>query len=587
MVTTNGDPRTESPKQWEARPRVALTIHKIMKPLGQLAVGALFLGLVLVPLPRIAKAQAAGDYLAGRHADMQNDITQAANFYERALARDPENVELLRRAFSFLASSGQLSKAVPLAQQLYGQDPANATALTVLVVDDLKRGKVSLAQSFLDSLPDSGVAQLVGPPLKAWVAMAASNREKALLALQPLDKLQGASALRDLHAGMINDLAGEVVAANTAYQALLGDRERISFRSALVIGNFFERSGKAAQARALYQDQTTQQSDGNLFEPAFARLDRGEMPKPLIASPLDGLAESLFHLATIFRQQRANDVALIFAELALHLRPDLNVANMLAGEIHQTEGRSQAAIKAFRRIDEKSPLGWTALLQIAGELAQIGKVDEAEWVLKTLAANRTDRFEPLVRLGNLLRSEERYAQAAEAYSKALERIATPERRHWSIYYFRGIAYEQSDQWSNAEVDFLKALELEPGQPNVLNYLAYSWVELRINLDRAEEMLKQAVAARPSDGYIVDSLGWIYYRLGRFEEAADRLERAVELRPQDPTINDHLGDAYWQVGRKREARFQWIRALGLQDDEEQRVIIEQKLETGLTDSPKDI
>ncbi len=566
---------------------MAVTTMKDLKVTLRLAAGVFFLGMSLAPLPRSAMAQAAGDYLAGRHADLQNDIVQAAHYYERALTRDPENVELLRRTFSLLASAGQLVKAVPLAQQLYSQDPANATALTVLVVDDLKRGKVSLAQSFLDSLPDSGVAQLVGPPLKAWAAMAASNREGALHALQPLDKLQGASALRDLHIGMINDLAGEVVAADAAYQALLSDRERISYRSALVIGNFFERSGKAAQARALYQDQASQQSDGNLFEPAFARLDLGEVPTPLIASPLDGLSESLFHLATIFRQQRANDVALIFTELALHLRSDLDVANMLAGEIHQNEGRSQSAIKAFRRIGEKTPLGWTALLQIAGELAEIGKVDEAEWVLKTLAADRKDRFEPLVRLGNLLRSEERFTQAVDAYSKALERIGVSERRHWSIYYFRGIAYEQSDQWSKAEADFLKALELEPGQPNVLNYLAYSWVELRINLERAEEMLKQAVAARPSDGYIVDSLGWIYYRLGRFEEAADRLERAVELRPQDPTINDHLGDAYWQVGRKREARFQWIRALGLQDDEEQRLLIEQKLETGLTDAPKDI
>jgi Flp pilus assembly protein TadD len=96
------------------------------------------------------------------------------------------------------------------------------------------------------------------------------------------------------------------------------------------------------------------------------------------------------------------------------------------------------------------------------------------------------------------------------------------------------------------------------------------------------MIKSAVDQRPDDGYIVDSLGWAYYRLGNFEEAVRYLERAVELRPEDPTINDHLGDAYWRVGRRLEARFQWSHARDLKPEPEELAKIEEKLRSGLPD-----
>jgi len=159
-------------------------------------------------------------------------------------------------------------------------------------------------------------------------------------------------------------------------------------------------------------------------------------------------------------------------------------------------------------------------------------------------------------------------------------IGQPERRHWFLFYVRGIAYERSGRWEEAERDFRKALELEPDQPNVLNYLGYSLVEKGIKLDEALEMIRKAVEKRPNDGYITDSLGWALYRLGRYEEAVEPMERAVELTPLDPVINDHLGDVYWMVGRKREARFQWKRALSFGPDEKDAARIRRKLEVGL-------
>ena len=195
-----------------------------------------------------------------------------------------------------------------------------------------------------------------------------------------------------------------------------------------------------------------------------------------------------------------------------------------------------------------------------------------------------DRFastpRPLIRLGNLMRRHERWEDAIVSYTEAIERVGTLTKRHWRMLYSRGIVLERAKRWPEAEKDFLRALEFEPNQPYVLNYLGYSWVDQGIHLKKALEMIRTAVHRRPNDGYIIDSLGWVYYRLGNYKKAVLELERAVQIRPEDPIINDHLGDAYWQVGRKLEAQFQWKRALGLNPDAEIEAVVRRKLEKGL-------
>ena len=208
------------------------------------------------------------------------------------------------------------------------------------------------------------------------------------------------------------------------------------------------------------------------------------------------------------------------------------------------------------------------------------RADEAFALLEGVAAREPERIDAFVQLGDLLRHDERYDEAEAAYSRAIARLGKPKREHWTLLYARGIAYERTKRWPEAEADFLKALELEPEQPFVLNYLGYSWVDQGLHLDRAKNMLNRAVELRPDDGFIVDSLGWVHYRLGDYDAAVDSLERAVELEPADPVINDHLGDAYWRVGRQREARYQWQRVLTLEPDEEVTAEVEQKLRSGL-------
>jgi len=230
-------------------------------------------------------------------------------------------------------------------------------------------------------------------------------------------------------------------------------------------------------------------------------------------------------------------------------------------------------------------LRYAAQLRIARTLHALERPDESYDLLEELAAAEPARIESLVQLGDLLRRDEHYGRAEAAYSRAVERLGEPDREHWTLFYARGITFERTKRWPRAETDFLTALELEPEQPFVLNYLGYSWVDMGMNLDQAKGMLYRAVELRPNDGFIIDSLGWVHYRLGEYPDAVEQLERAVELEPGDPVINDHLGDAYWRVGRHREARYQWARALTLEPEEDAVADIEEKLKSGLSGSER--
>jgi tetratricopeptide (TPR) repeat protein len=350
-----------------------------------------------------------------------------------------------------------------------------------------------------------------------------------------------------------------VLFAQAALDVRAGDRERALAR----IDAYRKRAGDPASLVAIRD-----------------RIVRGEEGWLPAADPASGAADLLLGLADLLREQRVGAQALLYARLAAHLTPDAGDVWLAIGRIAQLQADHAAAIRAYERVRENSPFYWEAQLAKASALKDQDKAEEAIALLRELARRRPERIDALVELGDLLRAAERYAEAGEAYREAIARIGEPERQHWRLFYVRGIALERTKRWPEAEAAFLKALELQPDQPFVLNYLGYSWVDQGVNLERAKAMLHRAVELRPQDGFIVDSLGWAYFKLGEWDKAVEYLERAVELEPGDPTINDHLGDAYWRVGRHREARFQWQRALGLKPEADALAAINEKLEKGL-------
>jgi tetratricopeptide (TPR) repeat protein len=527
-----------------------------------------------------------GDFLAGMVASHEKDLSAAADFMKRAWESDPDNFGLLRRAFLLLAAEGRHAEAVRLARRVLEQGPANGSypeailVKLVLTVDSIERADFAGAQGMLDAMPDRRLGKFLPPLLGSWLKLGEEDIEAALATIAPMAETEGLAMLYHLQVALLNDVASRPAEAEAAYRAALANTSTPSLRTTWLIGNFFERQGKTEDAAEVYQRFRTAEPGSALFDPALQRLATGVRPAPSVADYKAGMAEALFNLANLLSQERAQEQALLQIHLALRLSPRFQLARLLLGEILERQGRIAEAIAAYRRVDPASPYAWMARLRIAEGLERLKRYDEAISELEALAAERADHFEPLFRAGNILRAQERFAEAVEVYDRAFARLGTPVAPHWTMHYFRGIALERAGQWVRAEQDLLTALDLQPEEPYVMNYLAYSWVEQKTNLDEARQMLIRAVELRENDGYIVDSLGWVYYRLADYDNAVVQLERAVELRPQDPVINDHLGDAYWKVGRHQEARFQWRRALSLKPEADSVPTIEAKIERGL-------
>jgi tetratricopeptide (TPR) repeat protein len=520
-----------------------------------------------------------GDFLAGMHAQQARDYDAAANYLSSALANDPDDINLLQQSFIALTSGGRLDEAADIGRKLEAKQAGSDLVSLILALQEVKAGKPDAALTRLSALSTNGLNQFMVPLAGSWIRLEAGKLDEALTALAPLADVKGVQALYNLHVGLLNELGGRPDAAAGAYGKAVEDPSRLSFRVVEIIGNYRWRQNQGDQAKALYDKFRGVYPDNPLL-PLLVKRDTSAAAKPVVGSARDGLAEAFFNLASILYQEDARDMALIYDRLALDLRPDFPAAQVLLGDLLAADRHYADAAAVYRSVDRTSPFGWQARLALADSLNRSERTEEAVSLLRTLSGERKESADAPMMLGDILRSAERFAEAADAYDEAIARIGELKPQHWSLLYYRGIAYERSKRWDRAEADFTKALEFEPDQPYVLNYLAYSWVDKGQNYDRALTMLNKAVEQKPEDGYIVDSLGWVYYRLGKYELAVEQLERAIELVPQDSVINDHLGDAYWRVGRRNEARFQWRRALNLNPEEDQIAPIQSKLESGL-------
>lgn len=533
--------------------------------------------------PDAFKAESGlGSYLAGRFAARANkDTTAAADFLSQALADDPENEVLIHRTMQLMLADGRIDQGRALAQRVVRFAPNDGLANLVLALDAVRGNDLTTAQRRMAEMPKSGFNQLIGPIVMAWIRHAEGQTDAALELLAGLKENNSFNAFRNFQTALILDVAGRSEAAAEAYRLANADTGGASLRVVEGYGNLLARLGRYDEARKLYADYLARNPDNPGITQLRDELGIGRVPtKPIAATPTDGIAEALYASTVLLARSDRSESGEIYVHLALHLKPDFVLARTLLGDLHENDNRWADAIKVYRGVDRSSPYSWATRLRIAWAMTRIERKDEAIALLRDMSREQPSRSDALVSLGDILRGEERFAESAEEYSRAIERLDKIEGRHWQIFYARGIAYERSKQWPKAEADFLKALELKPDDPLVLNYLGYSWVDQGQNLDKALGMIERAVRQRPNDGYIVDSLGWAFYRLGRFEPAVLQLERAVELRPEDPTINDHLGDAYWMTGRRAEARFQWRRALSLKPEAAQVPAIEEKLARGL-------
>src|ERR1700730_16413163 len=514
----------------------------------------------------------SGSYLAARHASVERDASSAAAFYRSALRTDPKNNELLDRAFISSLADGDIDEAVKLADRILTIDKTNRVARLVVGVRDLKQKKYASAQSNINQSIRGPITDLVATLLSGWASFGAGDAKAAVANIDKLTGPEWYPLFKDLHSGMILELAGKEKEAGVRLERAhkLDDS---MLRVADDYARWLTRNKDDAAATAVYEAFDKKLPRHPLVQEDLRETRAGKKMSPLVDSPQTGAAEALYGIGATLTRRGGEDLALVYLQLAL-----LSLA-----DLYESVKKPAMAIKVYERMPASSPLKRNAQIQLATNLDAAERSDEAIKILKTVTTEDPKDIEAVMALGNIERGRKKFADCVTTYSQGIDALPEAnEKTNWIYYYYRGICEERSKQWSKAEADMRKALDLQPEQPHVLNYLGYSWIDQGINLDEGMKMIKRAVDQRPDDGYIVDSLGWAYYRIGNYEDAVKNLERAIDLKPEDPTINDHLGDAYWRVGRTLEAKFQWAHARDLKPEPEELPKIEAKIENGLPD-----
>ncbi|WP_027142317.1 tetratricopeptide repeat protein [Mesorhizobium sp. WSM3626] len=555
---------------------------------------AIVTGMAISALPAYAKQSTepvkissfSGAYLAARIAEGDNDLDSAIAYYKQALAFNPSDTALQQSLMLSLIAQGRFDESLVYADKLKEVPDVERFSRLALAVDSFHKKDFTKAQYWLKLSLESDLDRLISGVMSGWAEQGAGQAGEAMASI---DKLQGPDwfgLFKSFHRALIADASGMPEKAEAIYAATMQDATaggaapETWMRNAQAYASFLARKGDKAKAISVL-DQAEAFSPGKLEIVALRdRISKGDKIAPFVSGPSDGASEILLDLATALNRGGGEPFVRLYLQYALALKPDSDAALVQLAAVAEQLKDGEGAIALYRRIPDSSPLKEISDLQLGLNLADLDRHDEAITHLKAFVEAHPNDMRAYLALGGVYSSKDDFRSAANLYDKAVEALKTPTAANWNIFYQRGIAYERLKEWPKAEPNFRKALELQPDQPQVLNYLGYSWVDMNTNLKEGLEMIQKAVDLRPSDGYIVDSLGWAYFRLGRFDDAVREMERAVALKPEDPVLNDHLGDAYWRVGRKLEATFQWNQARDLKPDPDVLATLQQKLMKGL-------
>jgi len=520
------------------------------------------------------KSGVSGAYLAARQATSLQDTSPAKDYLSLALYLDPDDLEIQRAALTAYLDDGDISLAASLAPQMLSDPEVGRDATLVLVVDAVKHSNYGEARDYLEKLPDGPSSRILKPLLNAWLndAQGESSDFKSLEAL--LDS--GAYLSVTSHqAAILLERSGFVDDAERAYERGIKSGGMGYSFFALPFEAFLSRNDRSDKAELVRE--IIVQRFGNLPQVRIAKAnwEQGIVNTMERFSIQQHVANSLLAFVDALRADGHAEFARPYVHLARYLAPSARAELLLADMFADEEKWAQAAA-LYAEVGGDEAYRFAADIRRAEMHEMKGDVSGAVDILQGRLQSDTQTFSARMLLADIHRRQENYAAAELEYKFILSEIGPPKKSDWTLMFSLGMCRERLGRWPEAEANLTTARRLSDDNPLVLNYLAYSWIDKGINLDRARSLVEMAVKKSPQNGFYIDSLGWLYFKMGDLDRSILFLERATQFEPTDPVIADHLGDVLWHAKRETEARYQWRKALAFDPDDDLREQIEKKI-----------
>jgi len=524
-----------------------------------------------------------GMFLSGKAAEAGGRNADAALYYSQLAAADLDNADFLKeRAFTAALMAGEIGIAAKMAPG----PPTEAGLPTASyrlgrltqAVDALAVGDPADAYKRLTTEDLGATHRVAAAVLAPWAAAAAGDVDNSVALPGTRDPV--AAPFAQFSQAVLLERAGKLTDAEKIYKQMAeGENALGAFK--VGYGEFLERRGRRGDAAKIYEGLLREVPNDPGVTASLQRA-KGRGKAPAIQTPQQGAAQSLFAMAVGLLGQRQTESGYIYLRLALRLDPGRNDALLMVGDYLEQSGDLQGAREAFAKLPPTAPTYFAARTRLAFNYAQDEEPEQALTVARELVKTSPKDPQAQALLADLLNGANQYDEAIKVLNNAI--AVQGEQASWRLYYARAISQERSGRWPDAEKDLQKALTLSPNEADILNYLGYTWADRGERLPEALTMLLRANRANPASGAIIDSLGWVYYKMGEYPRALGLLERAVTAAPGDPDVNSHLGDVYWRVGRKVEAQFQWTRVLSLNPNPKLKAEAEEKLKSGLPPAP---
>ena len=514
-----------------------------------------------------------GSFLSSKFARSITDIDKAAYYAQYSYSQNTAASGLGIIALEALLANGQIKEAIPIGIKISNEVPEITLAQYLKVLDSLDSNNFNKTLELLLKVSPNGIDTYILPILQTWAAAGSNQQTGGLQIIKDQAERGVLEPIYDYHSALINEFIGNSEAAKINYSNIIKKSNNANAQVYLSAAEFFKRNNNQGLLdKTIAKLERLKPYSNELFLLKNSNVS----PSKKINNVKDGIAEIFLNSAEILFNEGLDRQALIYGQIALYLSPNLDSASYLLGKIFRSINNNERAAKYLKNVKDNSSIFYDAKITYAEIIYDIEGTEKSFAILNKLHKLHPENINLSRSIAELFYKSENFDKSIEYYDLIFSKIEKIEFKHWPLFYSSGIALERGKKWERAEKQFLMALKFVPDNPQVLNYLGYSWIDQGININAAMEMIVKAAEQRPSDGYIIDSLGWAFYQIGQYEEAVIKLEKAVELT-SDSIIIDHLGDALFYSGRKIEAVFQWKRALEFEPSEEMTNKIKEKIE----------